>query len=196
MQTLGISDSTVRTESRLKSLFWPTIQTGTDVDYLGTQGYWVCTIIATLSLLLLFLGRQPVVAFMIFLVYYVGGLGVRERDPFAAMAVLLVYVSDTVFTILLMGLYSPAQFVVRPIIIALLFANLRATFMAWSWRPDSEEAALPQRVSITFADKLSDQFPMWIWPKIRIVYYIYAVLYFGFVCLGMLSILLRGFIRP
>jgi hypothetical protein len=39
MQTLGLSDSTPRTESRLKSLFWPTIQTGSDVDYLGAQGY-------------------------------------------------------------------------------------------------------------------------------------------------------------
>ena len=49
MQTLGLSDSTDRTESRLKSLFWSSIQTGTDVDYLGTQGYWVCTVVAILS---------------------------------------------------------------------------------------------------------------------------------------------------
>jgi hypothetical protein len=46
MQTLGLSDSTVRTKSRLKSLFWPSIQSGADVDYLAVQGFWVCTIVA------------------------------------------------------------------------------------------------------------------------------------------------------
>ena len=41
MQTLGLTDSAPRTEGRLKSLFWPSIKTGDDVDYLGTQGFWV-----------------------------------------------------------------------------------------------------------------------------------------------------------
>jgi hypothetical protein len=49
MQTLGILNSEPRTDSRLKSLFWPTIQTGTDADDLGMQGYWVCAIVAILS---------------------------------------------------------------------------------------------------------------------------------------------------
>lgn len=40
METLNLSDSTPRSESRLKSLFWPSIQNGADVDYLGTPGYW------------------------------------------------------------------------------------------------------------------------------------------------------------
>lgn len=52
MQTLGLSDSTVRTEGRLKSLFWPSIQTGADVDYLAVQGFWVCTIVGSLGLFL------------------------------------------------------------------------------------------------------------------------------------------------
>lgn len=50
MQTLGLSDSTTRSEGRLKSLFWPSIKNGADVDYLGAQGYWVCTLIAIVSL--------------------------------------------------------------------------------------------------------------------------------------------------
>src|SRR5258708_5436806 len=49
MQTLGLSESAPRSEGRLKSLFWPSIQTGSDVDYLGAQGYWVCTFAALLS---------------------------------------------------------------------------------------------------------------------------------------------------
>ena len=50
METLGLSDSTQRSESRLKSLLWPSIQTGTDVDYLGTQRYWVSTLVSVVSL--------------------------------------------------------------------------------------------------------------------------------------------------
>jgi hypothetical protein len=46
MQTLGLAESTPRTESRLKNLFWPSVQTGTDVDYLGAQGFWVCVAVA------------------------------------------------------------------------------------------------------------------------------------------------------
>ncbi len=48
MQTLGISDSTPRGESRLKSLFWPSIESGVNVDYLAVQGYWVCMLVAAL----------------------------------------------------------------------------------------------------------------------------------------------------
>ena len=53
MQTLGLSESTPRTDSRLKSLFWPSITSGADVDYLGAQGYWVCSAIAILTLVVM-----------------------------------------------------------------------------------------------------------------------------------------------
>ncbi len=60
METLGLSDSSQRSDGRLKSLFWPSIQNGTDVDYLGTQGYWVCTIAAVLSCVFLVINNQPI----------------------------------------------------------------------------------------------------------------------------------------
>jgi hypothetical protein len=49
MEILELSESTPRSESRLKSQFWPSIDSGADVDYLGTQGYWVCTAVAVIS---------------------------------------------------------------------------------------------------------------------------------------------------
>jgi len=79
MQTLGLSDSTPRTESRLKSLFWPSIQTGSDVDYLGAQGYWVCALVAVFSLVMTAVAGHAVVGVFVFLFYYLGGVGVRER---------------------------------------------------------------------------------------------------------------------
>src|SRR5450755_230608 len=98
MQTLGLSDSTPRTEGRLKSLFWPSIQSGADVDYLGAQGYWVCAIVAVSSLVVSALLRQPIAGILVFLYYYLGGIGVRERSRYAAIAVFLFYVVDMLFS--------------------------------------------------------------------------------------------------
>ena len=93
MQTLGLSDSTDRTESRLKSLFWPSIQTGTDVDYLGTQGYWVCTVVAILSFVFLVASGHMIGGIFTLPFYYLGGVGVRERSRYAAAAVVLSFES-------------------------------------------------------------------------------------------------------
>jgi hypothetical protein len=56
---------------------------------------------------------------------------------------------------------------------ALWLTNLRATWIASSWKPESEESALPPRLGDSFADRFADQFPAWLWPKVRIVYYIF-----------------------
>src|ERR1700687_625843 len=93
MQTLGLSDSTVRSESRLKSLFWPSIQSGAGVDYLAVPGFWVCTIVAGMSLVSL-ASSQPVTAILVFLLFHLGGVGVREHNPFAAAIMLGYYVVD------------------------------------------------------------------------------------------------------
>ena len=49
MQTLGLSDSTPRTESRLKSLFWPTIKNQWDLDYVTNQGFWICVLVGSIT---------------------------------------------------------------------------------------------------------------------------------------------------
>jgi hypothetical protein len=165
MQTLGIADSTPSTDNRLKSLFWPSITTGADVDYLGSQDYWVCTLVAVLSSVFLLFTGQPIMAALLFLYFYIGGIGVRERSTYAAVAVFVMYVLD-----MLLGNVG----VLRILISALLLSNIRATHLANSWNPSSEEAELPPRLSTTLGDKLADQFPMWCWPKVRIVYYVYS----------------------
>ncbi len=72
MQALGLSDSTPRSESRLNSLFWPSIQSGADVDYLAVQGFWVCTIVGLLALLFFTLAGQPISALLIFILFHRG----------------------------------------------------------------------------------------------------------------------------
>jgi len=58
MQLLGISDKKERDDGRLKSIFWPTVENQWDVDHLCRQGFWICTIIAAVQLILSFF-REP-----------------------------------------------------------------------------------------------------------------------------------------
>jgi hypothetical protein len=191
MQTLGISDSTPRSESRLKSLFWPSIESGADVDYLAVQGYWVCTLVAALSFVVLFATGHPILAAVVFLLFHLGGVGVLEHSRFAATIVLVYYVMDTLAS-LRSFLASPGGIVLRVIITALLLSNLRATWIAAHWQSGSDEAALPFRLNDTWTDKFANQWPTWLWPKIRVVYYILSIGMLLLVSFGLVVIALRG----
>jgi len=188
MQTLGISDSTPATESRLKSLFWPSIQNGTDVDYFGAQGYWVCAIVAVGSFVVAIAFGQPIMGALLLLFYYVGGVGVRERSIYAAGMVFALYFVDLLFAI---SRFVSAVGVVRIVFAALLLSNLRATWIASQWKPGSEEAELPPRFAETWKDKFADKFPSWLWPKIRIFYYIFSFCMFMLICIGTVAVILR-----
>jgi len=194
MQTLGLSDSTPRTEGRLKSLFWPSIQSGADVDYLAVQGFWVCTIVGLLSLTFLLMAGQPISGLLVFFLFHFGGVGVREHNPFAAAIVLIYYLVDFVASAIFLFANSPGIGVVRVIIIALLFSNLRATWIADHWNPGSEEAALPPRMGETFFDKLVDKWPAFIWPKVKILYYIFSFLYLVVIVAALVIMAVRGHI--
>lgn len=183
MQTLGLSDSTVRTENRLKSLFWPSIRNGTDVDYLAVQGFWVCTIVGVLSLGVLILAHQPVIGVLVFLLFHFGGVGVREHNPFAAAMVLIYYVID---------MFASGIGVIRIIVTALLLSNLRATWIADHWQPESEEAVLPARLGDTLSDKISDKWPAFIWPKVKILYYIYSFGFLALIVAGLIVAAMKG----
>jgi hypothetical protein len=181
MQTLGLSDSTPRTESRLKSLFWPSINTSSDVDYLGAQGYWVCAAIAVFSFVFLTITGHPIAGALVLLFYYLSAVGVRERSRFAAGCVLLMYVGDTI----------AAPGIVKVLLTALLLSNFRATWIASRWKPESDEAVLPPRWSDTWSDKFADQLPMWLWPKVRIFYYVLSAGYLLVFAIGLAVIIRR-----
>jgi hypothetical protein len=184
MQTLGLAESTPRTESRLKSLFWPTVKTAVDVDYLGVQGFWVCVIVACLSLAIFLLASQILMAIAVFGFFFLGGVGVREHSRFAAGIMFVYYVLN-----LLVGGFSVLQI----IILALFLSNLRATWIASRWKPDSDEAEAPPRMGDTWADKFSDRLPQWLWPNIRLFYYIYSVGTLTVFGLGVLTVAGRRF---
>jgi|SRR5271165_4589213 len=191
MQTLGISDSSPRTDSRLKSLFWPSIQSGADVDYLAVQGYWVCTLVAALSCAFLFVAHQPIIAVAVLLFFHLGGVGVREHSRYAATIVFVFYAIDTLGSLGVL-VASPGMIVLRVIITALLLSNLRASWIAANWQLGSEQAALPPRFGDTWKDKFADQWPAWAWPKLRVVYYIFSVGFLLLIVLGLAMIAFRG----
>ena len=60
MQTLGVSGTPAQSESRLKSLFCPSIQNADDVDYLGMQGYWVCAVVSVFAVIAGALTGHPI----------------------------------------------------------------------------------------------------------------------------------------
>jgi hypothetical protein len=186
MQTLGLADAGERSDSRLKSLFWPSVQSGADVDYLGAQGYWICTLLAVVSFGFSLLQGHPVLAFAMLLFFYLGGVGVRQRDPLAAGMVFLFYAIDTLISVTIMVFSSPwGMIVFRIFVTALLLSNIRATLIASRWNTDSEEGALPPRFNETWSDKLVDQFPAKIWPKARIPYYVFGACFLTLVSIGL-----------
>jgi hypothetical protein len=107
---------------------------------------------------------------------------------------MLVYYMVDFLASALFLLNSPGIGVVRIIIIALLLSNVRATWIADHWKPDSEEAALPPRFGETFVDKLADRWPAFVWPKVKVLYYIFSVGYLALTVAGLIVTTLRG--RP
>jgi hypothetical protein len=104
---------------------------------------------------------------------------------------LAYYLVDFLAALFFLLTPSPGVAVIRVVVIALLLSNLRATWIASGWKPDSEEAALPPRFGDTFFDKLADQWPAFIWPKIKWLYYVYS---FGLLVLmvaGLLIVFLK-----
>ena len=124
-----------------------------------------------------------VLAVTVLLFYYLGGVGVRERSRYAATVVLALFVADTLTT----GLS-----VLRILVGALLLSNLRATWIAAQWKPGTEGAALPPRLNETLGDRFADRLPQWLWPKMRIPYYIFSGCVLLLTAAGVAIILLHG----
>jgi hypothetical protein len=173
MQSLGLSGDSQRSDGRLKSIFWPTVQNAWDVDSLGRQGFWICLIIAAFQLVVSVFTGNPIMMItgaLAGLAFLIGGMGVREGNwPAAAM----------VFAIFFVGLlYSLAsgQFPGMLSIIAagLLLSNLRAAFLASEWRPAGVDEDRPMRFNETLGDKLADQLPAKAWPLLQVPFFALA----------------------
>lgn len=192
MQTLGLSQESKRSDGRLKSIFWPTVENAWDVDALGRQGFWICLIIAVFQIVVTLATGNPVfivVGAASGIAFFVGGMGVRESSwPAAAM----------VFSIFFLGLLSTManrQFPGFLAIIAacILLSNLRAAFLASEWRPVGEDEDRPTRFSESLGDKLADQLPARAWPVLQIPFFVLASILMLMNLAGLGIVLLQRF---
>lgn len=175
MQTLGLSEDRRKSDGRLKSLFWPTVENAWDVDYLGQQGFWICLVIGLISFALTLIVVSETfatasrivelsVGAAVFFVYWVGGMGVRERSFAAALIVFATHVFDQ--------LASGRVGVPALMIDGVLLSNLRATYLASRWKPVAGGEDTPTRFNETFRDKLVDQLPQKLWPVLKFPFFI------------------------
>lgn len=102
---------------------------------------------------------------------------------------------DFLTSVVFVFVNSPGIGVIKVVIMALLFSNLRATWIASGWKADSEEAALPPRMGETLTDKLSDKWPAFVWPKVKVLYYIYSFICLVLISAGVIVMALRGLNR-
>jgi hypothetical protein len=158
MQTLGLSSQPQPTDNLFKRLFWPRIESQYDVDLLGQQGFWVCTIVAVLSLIVMIVLGTPVTGLFSALVFFLGGCGVRQRSVSAAAMVFALYLINWVGGILIGTVGNP---LVPLVILMLLFANVRATVLSRRWiaQPaDPTDQEFPERSMETTSDRFANKY--------------------------------------
>jgi hypothetical protein len=176
MQTLGLSSQPQPADGLLKRLFWPSIESQYDVDLLGQQGFWICSIVALLSLVLLAFLHMPGTGFFTAVVFFLGGCGVRQRSLAAASLVFAMYLVNLIAEFALGSRGNPF---VSSVILMILFANIRATVLSRRWIAQAVnpiEHEFPERSIETTKDKFANVLPAWLWPKTRYAFFPLAAL--------------------
>jgi hypothetical protein len=196
MQTLGLASAPQPSDGMFKRLFWPTIQNAYDVDLVGQQGFWVCVAIAVLSAAVLVVTAHPLIGLLVAATYVLGGIGVRERSISAAVLVFLGYLIDKIATALVQGVGNP---LIGLVALMLLFANVRATVLSKRWHDQDSVAAaeeMPERLTTSFTDKLANQMPARIWPKMKFVFFPIASILLLLQIIGIVGIAAMHRVAP
>jgi hypothetical protein len=171
MQTLGLSSKPQPTDNLFKRLFWPAIESQYDVDLLGQQGFWVCTIVATLSLIVMVILGTPIAGIFTAIAFFLGGCGVRQRSVSAAALVFSLYLVNFAGGVAIGSFGNP---LIQSVILMLLFANVRAIVLSHRWMTqpgDPIDQQLPERAMETTADKFANKLPAALWPSGRYVFF-------------------------
>lgn len=176
MQNLGLSDSTPKTEGRIKSfvhsLVWADINDEFDVDQTTRNGFWVCAAVAIMTLVVAPFQGQTADGVVNAVFFMLGAFGVRQRSRIAAIGVFVVYALS--FLVLLK--YSGQWFsVLRFVFLAMLLANVRAVWKAAKWSTSAlSESSTPAIED--WRDTMTEVWPGKVWPKGKYVFYVLAVL--------------------
>jgi hypothetical protein len=171
METLGLSGPPAPKDSFFRRLFWPSADSA-DADALGQQGFWLCLILAVISVVTAAFQGHLILGVLFGIFYFLCGVGVREHDVVAALAVAGVYlVNITAISLVL----KTAPGILTVFIELLLIANVRGCWIASKWSKTGDPDLIPARLNETWQDKLVDQMPARVWPRLRIVFYALSV---------------------
>ncbi len=195
MQSLNLSGNEKKSDGAIKSLLWPTVENAWDVDYLGQQGFWICFVIAiiTLAFTAITAFNSPLAGVRAItlisgavesFVYFIGGMGVRQGSSAAAITVFTLYVIDQIAV----GHIG----VISIIIAAVLLSNARATILASRWKPASEDADCPTRFNETLRDRFVDQLPPRAWPILKYPFFALSTILLLLVVAGFTLRILHG----
>ena len=185
METLGLSGPPTRRDNFIKRLFWPADE-ASDADMLGQQGFWLCLIVAVLSLVVFTLQGQWIIGLLAAVFFFVGGIGVREHSMVAAICVAAFYIINLIGSMLLGQFPGFLTFFAS----ASLLGNIRGCWIASKWARVEPES-MPLRLNETWQDKLVDQMPAKVWPKAKILFYVLACLNFALTIVGMVMMFLH-----
>ena len=187
MSTLGLSGPPSSNDSLLKRLFWPSIGDAADADMLGQQGFWICLIVSLLTIITTSLQGHWLLGLYSGVFFFIGGIGIREHDVIAAIAVTVIYWMNIVDAILIRQFPGFLVFIAG----AVLTANIRGCIVASQSARIDDPDAMPTRFNETWRDKIVDQLPARIWPRIRIAFYVLAAMTLLLVTAGSVAILIK-----
>jgi len=200
MSSLGLSGTPEPAEGMWKGLFWPSIHNGYDADLAATRGFWICLILAFVSVttnsgrisLSIGLSIGSLFDLAIFLFYFLGAVGARQASLIASASMFASYLLGTILYFWLM----PTHFsFIRLIGTALLLTNLRAAILIHRWdkNPNVGEdvADRPTRLTATWSDRIADQMPTAVWPWGRIVFYVLAAMLIPLQVIGLVNLLVH-----
>src|SRR6185437_3444443 len=167
METLGLSGPPVRNENIFKRIFWPSADS-VDADMLGQQGFWICLLLALLTVIGAVFKGHIVLGALFALFYFLGGIGVREHDIVSAISVTAIYLLNAAGAVLMTRQF-PGWLVL--FVILILASNVRGCWIASKWLRSGDPDLVPLRMNENWRDKLVDQVPARLWPRIRTGFY-------------------------
>jgi hypothetical protein len=190
MQTLGLSSAPQATDGIFKRLFWPEIANEYDVDLVGQQGFWVCFAVAVVSTLVSLFTGHAILGIFIGATYFLGALGVRQRNTAAAVLIFLCYLLDRLVSVesMVLGLGGGGNPLLGIVATMLLLSNIRATILSRRWQTTAtptEVSEMPERSTSSFGDKLANVMPEKLWPRTQYAFFPLAAI---LIALSLLSI--------
>lgn len=187
MGYLGLDGETYKEDNLFQRLFWPGDHAG-EAELLGQQGFWICSIVAILSMIVLSVQGLWIVGMLSLFVFVLGGIGVREHSTTAAILLALVQIF-AIISGLFLG--HPPGFL-GLVFTILLLANIRGTWIARRWSQKGDPEVMPERMKENWKDILVDQLPPRIWPIGRFVFFPLCAVYLLLLVAGTIVLIAQG----